>query len=115
MSIENIYRTGQKVLGRTNMHLGVLAIGSPENIRFRGSFGVTALVAQTAWEMMDEHGLLPDNDFYHFLWTLAFMRTYPANDCTLSRTLGGSDPKTISKHVWPFIHAMYVLNDTLVS
>ena len=48
MSIENIYRAGQKVLGRTTMHLGVLAIGSPEDIRFRGSFGVTALVAQTA-------------------------------------------------------------------
>ena len=40
---------------------------------------------------------------------------YPANNTTLSRLLGGSDPKTISKYVWPFIRSLFELNDTVVS
>ena len=38
------------------------------------------------------------------------MRTYPANDHALSQLLGGSDPKTINKYMWPFIQAVFDLN-----
>ena len=40
-SIEYVYKTGQKVMGRTSIRLGKLLPGSPEDIRFRGSFGVS--------------------------------------------------------------------------
>ena len=112
VSIEYIYQAGHEVIGRASKRLGTLAVGSPEDRRFRGIFGVSAYVTQMAWAMMEEHGLLPDHNFHHFLWALAFMRTYPANDHALSQllVLGGSDPKTINKYMWPFIHAVFDLN-----
>ena len=103
-------------MGRTSKRLGKLLPGSPEDIRFRGSFGVSAKVAKTTWELMEEHGLRPPgSDFLYFLWALAFMRTYPPNDNTLSHVLGGHDPKTISKNIWPVIRSIYSLNDVVVS
>ena len=103
-------------MGRGNKRLGKLLLGSPEDLRFRGFFGVSAQVSVTAWNMMEEHSVLPKNsEFLHFLWALAFMRTYPANDTTLSCLLGGSDPKTISKYVWPFIQSLFALNESVVS
>jgi hypothetical protein len=115
-SIEYVYKTGQKVMGRTSKRLGKLLPGSPEDIRFHGSFGVSAEVAKTTWELMEEHGLRhPGSDFLYFLWALAFMQTYPPNDNALSRVLVGHDPKTISKNVWPVIRSIYSLNDVVVS
>ncbi len=103
-------------MGRTSTRLGKLLPGLPEDIRFRGSFGVSAELAKTTWELMENHGLRPSGiDFLHFLWALAFMRTYPPNDNTLSRVLGGHDPKTTSKNVWPVIRSIYALNDVVVS
>ena len=108
--------TGQKVMGRASRQLGKLLTGSPEDLRFRGYFGVSAKVAVEAWEMMEDHSVLPPNPkFIHFLWALAFMRLYPANDKALSTSLGGSDPKTISKYVWPFNWSLFELNETVVS
>jgi hypothetical protein len=88
----------------------------PEGLRFCGFFGVSAEVLVTAWDMMENHSVLPPTSkFLHFLWVLAFMRTYPANNTTLSSLLGGSNPKTISKYVWPFIWSIFALNKCLVS
>ena len=116
VTVEEAYVTGQKVMGRASRKLGKLLSGSPEDLRFRAFFGVSAQVAVTAWSMMEDHSVLPPNSkFVHFLWTLTFMRTYPANNTTLSRLLGGSDPKTISKYVWPFIRSLFELNETVVS
>jgi hypothetical protein len=54
--------------------------------------------------MMVEHDYLPlSHEFHHYLWALAFMRLYPANDTALSVALRGSDPKTIRKYIWPMI------------
>ncbi len=67
-SIEYVYKTGQKVMDRTSTRLGKLLPGSPEDIRFCGSFGVSAEVAKTTWELMEEHGLHPPgSDFLYFL------------------------------------------------
>jgi hypothetical protein len=116
VTIQEAYVTGQKVMGRSGRKLGELLSGSPEDLRFRAFFGVSAQVAVTAWSMMEDHSVLPPNPkFIHFLWALAFMRTYPANDTTLSCLLGGSDPKTISKYVWPLIESLFELNETVVS
>ena len=67
----------------------------------------------TQYAVFVPNRILPPNPkFIHFLWALAFMRTYPANDTTLSCLLGGSDPKTIGKYVWPLIRSLYELNET---
>jgi hypothetical protein len=103
-------------MGCTSTRLGKLLPGLPKDIRFHGSFGVSAELAKTTWELMEEHGLRPpDSDFLHFLWALAFMQTYPPNINTLSCVLGGHDPKTISKNIWPVIRSIYALNDIVVS
>jgi hypothetical protein len=116
VTVANAYATGQKVMGRANLRLGKLLPGSPEDLRFHAFFGVSAQVSVTAWDMMENHSVLPPTpEFLHFLWALAFMRTYPANDTTLSSLLGGRDPKTMSKYMWPFIHSIFALNEWLVS
>ena len=103
-------------MGRTEQNLGKIAEGSPEELRFRSYFGVSAPLSVEAWEMMEVDGHLPPNPkFLHFLWALAFMRTYPANDKALSTSLGGGDPKTLRKHLWPFIRSLFALNETVVS
>jgi hypothetical protein len=42
-------------MGRANRRLGKLLPGLPEDLRFRGHFGVSAEVAVEVWEMMNEH------------------------------------------------------------
>jgi hypothetical protein len=115
-TIEAAYVHGQKAMGRENCKHGKLLPGSPEDRRFRAFFGVSAQVSVTAWTMMEEENFLPPNpNFHYFLWALAFMQAYPANDTSLSCLLGGRDPKTINKYVWPFIRSLFLLNETVVS
>jgi hypothetical protein len=98
------------------MRLGKFLLGFPEDIHFCGLFGVSTELAKTTWELMEDHGLRPSgSDFLHFLWAPVFMQTYPQNENTLSRVLGGHDPKTTSKNVWPVIRSIYALNDVVVS
>ena len=115
MTINDAYAYGQKVMGRANRQLGKLLVGSPEDRRFCASFGVSAEVAVEAWTMMTDFDCLPPNPkFFHYLWALAFMRMYPANDTALSSMLEGKDPKTINKHVWPYIHSLFELTKAVV-
>jgi hypothetical protein len=107
----NAYTTRQKVMGWANQRLGKLPPGLPEDLRFCGFFGVLAEVSVTASDMMENHSVLPPTPkLFHFLWALAFMHTYPTNNTTLSSLVGGSNPKTISKYVWPFIRSIFALN-----
>ncbi len=116
MSVNDAYHEGQKVMGWPNKRLGKLLPGSPEDLRFCGYFGVCAEVAVKAWEMMDKHNCLPPGPkFLHFLWALAFMKTYPANDKVLLIALGGSNPKTICKCILPFIDSISDLDGIVVS
>ena len=102
-------------MGRAERRLGKLATGSPEDLRFRGFFGVSTEVAVEAWEMMDEQKCLPSDPlFLHYLWALTFIRTYSANNEALSRVLGGSDPMTIHKYMWPYIDSIFELDEVLV-
>ena len=55
VTVEEAYVAGQKVMGRANRRLGKLLSGSPEDLRFRAFFGVSAQVAVTAWSMMEVH------------------------------------------------------------
>ncbi len=103
-------------MGREARRLGKLLPGSPEDLRFRGFFGVLAEVAVETWQLMDGHNFLPpDPQFLHYLWALAFMRTYPPNDKALSRSVGGSNPKMIHKYMWSYIDSIFELDEILVS
>jgi hypothetical protein len=85
VTVDEAYVYGQQVMGRADRRLGKLIVGSPEDRRFRAFFGVSAEVSVEAWRMMADHGWLPPKpNFRHFLWALAFMRTYPPNDSALS-------------------------------
>ena len=104
------------MMGKLNPNLAKLPPGSPKDRGFCALFGVSAQIVVDAWKLMDDHGLLPDNpQLCHFLWALAFMCIYPENDKALSCLLGNRDPKTIQKHTWPFIQAVFELNDYFVS
>ena len=96
-------------MGRTGHALGILSPGSPEDLRHRFFFGVSAEVAVKAWNKMEELDLLPPStQFQHY-------RTYPPNDTTLSKLLGGKDPKTINKYMWPYIKSLAELENFVVS
>jgi hypothetical protein len=59
VAVANTYTTRQKVMGRPNRRLGKLLRGLPEDLRFCGFFGVSAEVSVTAWDMMENHSVLP--------------------------------------------------------
>jgi hypothetical protein len=116
VTINEAYLIGQRVMGREARRLGKLLPGSSEDLRFHGFFGVLAEVAVEAWQLMDGHNFLPpDPQFLHYLWALAFMQTYPPNNKVLSRSLRGSDPKTIHKYMWSYINSIFELDEILVS
>ncbi len=108
----NAYTTGQKVMGWANQRLGKLLPCLPEDLHFCGFFGMSTEVLVTAYDMTENHSVLPPTPK---LLHLAFMHTYPASNTTLSSLLGGSNPKMISKYVWPFIQSNFALNKCLVS
>jgi hypothetical protein len=113
--VEDVYVIGQRVMERAAQRLGKLLVGLPKDLHFRGFFGVSAEVAVEAWQMMEDLNCLPPNPkFLHYLWALKFMQTYPANDEALSRSLGGSDPKTTHKYMWPLIDLVFELDEILV-
>ena len=92
-------------MGQTASQLGRLDKGLPEDRRFWGYFGVSAEVALKAWDLMEEIVCLPPSpQFVNYLWALAFMQLYPANDIELSTLLRGINPKTIRKYIWPMIY-----------
>lgn len=104
-------------MGRTSHTFSTLLPGSPVDTRFHEYFGISAEVAVEAWEMMEELDCLPplSPQFEHYLWALAFMKLYPANDKALSTMLGGADPKTIQKYIWPMIWSIFELEGVVVS
>ena len=102
-------------MGHSGHALGILSPGSPKDLHHRFFFGVSTEVAVKAWNKMEELDLLPPSaQFQHYLWALAFMRTYPPNDTTLSTLLGGKDPKTIHKYMWPYIKSLAELENFVV-
>jgi hypothetical protein len=81
-----------KIWYRNNlkMRLTALLFDPPTRAPYRG--------------MMEENDLFPPSaQFQHYLCALALMRTYPPNDATLSRLLGGRNPNTVHKYMRPFI------------
>ncbi len=74
MAVANAYTTGQKVMGHANQRLGKLLPGLPEDLRFCGFFGVLVEVSVTAWDMMENHSVLPPTPkFLHFYGRLLLL------------------------------------------
>ena len=64
---------------------------------------------------MAEHNLLPKKLlFVIYLWALVFMCVYPKNEKAFCALVGGPDPKTVQKKMWPFVFALYELNYIVV-
>ena len=102
VAVADAYTTGQKVMGQANQKLGKLLMGLPEDLRFCGFFGVSAEVLVTAWDMMENHSVLPPtHKFLHFLWVLAFMLTYPANNIKFARGEQSQDDEQVCVAVHP--------------
>jgi len=116
VTTEYAYKEGQKLMNRASKKLGTRHPGGTEDRRFRFFFGVGAHVCVLAWGMMTDKDILPPiARFCHYLWALMFMKTYPENEAEMCMLLGGIDPKTMRKYVWPMIGWIYELNYSVVS
>ena len=114
--MEYAFKEGQKLMRRASKKLGTQFLGGTEDRRFRSYFGVGAHVCSLAWNMMMEKEVVPPKiQFKHYLWALMFMKLYPANEIEMCVALGGIDPKTMRKHVWPAIGAIFELHFHVVS
>ena len=103
-------------MNRAGKNLATLTAGGPEDCHFRSFFGCSVTVFLIAYNMLIENGLLPSNGkFCHYFWALLFMKLYPRNETELCSLLGGIDPKTMRKWVWPFIDAISELQYSVVS
>ena len=113
--VEDFYRIGKEIQNRSGSTIGADAT---EDRRFREYFGVSVIVALLAWDLMLQHGLMPEGGMIiHFLWALHFMKAYPKQDAG-SAAAGGSsgaiDVKTWKKWLWPFVHSISLLEQHVV-
>lgn len=112
----NAYKEGQSLMNRASKQLGTTFKGGTEDRRFRSCFGIGAHIAILAWNMMLQRDLLPDiGSFRHYLWALMFMKLYAENETEMCILMGGIDPKTMRKYVWPYIYSIFELHYFVVS
>ncbi len=98
-----VFLLGKEMMGRAGKRLGQITKGGTEDVRFRQFFGISATTVLCAWSKLQHEGLVTDGIyFYHFLWTLMFMKIY-AKEKHMFALVGGVNPKTFRKYVWPLI------------
>jgi hypothetical protein len=116
VTVNNPYITGQKVMGQGNQRLGKLLLGLPEDLRFCGFFSVSAQILVTVGEIMENHSFLPPQSQVppFFVGTCIHANISCKRHHSLAFA-GGSDPEAISKHVWPFIQSLFLLNKAVVN
>jgi hypothetical protein len=82
-------------------------------------FGMSLLVIDKLWWLLDRHDLLPKKSRpKHLLWTLYFLNVYPRQSpgCSVvSASSGAINPKTFRKWVWMFIENIQELVVMVVS
>ena len=112
LDLKDMYDAGRDMMHRSGAKFGAIM---EEERRFREMFGVGAMVALVAWNMLLTLGLLPPGGtLVHFLWTLCFLKVYPKQG-PLSVLCGNADHKSIEKWVWQFIDALAEPESHLVS
>lgn len=68
--------------------------------RFRALFGVSPLVCQKIWELL-ESSRLPASNPVHLLWALMFLKVYASEH--VHACLAGVDEKTLRKWQWKYV------------
>ena len=115
-TVRHAYEEGKNFMNRDNKSVGTTGIRGTEDRRFRSFFGCPAEVFICVWEMIVQHQLIPPGGhFTHLFWAFLFMKLYPKNEIEFCGLLGGIDPKTMRKWVWPFIRAVAELHFVVVS
>ena len=113
---EQAFHQGKFFMNRAHKKLGTTIIGGTEDRRFRSFFGCSVEVFLVIWHLIISNELLPlDCCFSHLFWAFLFMKIYPKNEAALCSLLGGVDPKTMRKRVWPLIRAVAELHFIVVS
>jgi hypothetical protein len=115
-SLEDFYIFGKEVQNCSGQKV---CTTMTEERRFHDFFGVGALTAIAAWNLLTANKFVPDDGtILKFLWALFFMKIYPKQGVACS-AVGGRDgavdPKTFRKYAWPFIYALADLESIVVS
>ena len=115
-ALTDFYIFGKEVQNRSGQKV---CTTMTEERRFHDFFGVGALVAIAAWNLLTVNNFVPDDGtILQFLWALFFMKMYPKQGLACSAAGGRDgavDPKTFCKYVWPFIYALADLESIVVS
>ena len=115
-TVTSAYLEGKKIMNRASKPLGTTQVGGTEDRRFRSAFGTGVETVLDVWTRMRRGGSVPEQGgFNHLLWALMFMSVYPNNKNEMCTLLGGVDPQTMRKWVWPFIEGIAGLSDSVVS
>ena len=93
--------------------------GDDGDMALLGIFGMSVLVVEKVWELLERDSLLPEDSHpKHLLWALHFMNEYPKQSpgCSaVGASAGAVSPKTNRKWVWAFIDAVANLVNVVVS
>jgi hypothetical protein len=76
--------------------------------RFKSFYGVSPLICQTVWNLLNANKLPSGSKPLHLLWTLIFLKQY--NSEHVNHAITGADEKTFRKWVWIFIELIADLN-----
>ena len=114
--IASVWPTGQSHMHRASHRVDA---ATTETRHFREFFGMSLLVVEKTWELLEKDSLLPEGGHpKHLLWALHFMKVYPKQSpgcLAVGASAGAVDPKTHRKWVWAFIDAVANLVDVAVS
>ena len=94
-----------------------LAAEATEDRRFREYFGVSALTALSAWQLLQDF-IPEDAMLVHLLWALYFMKVYPKEGTACATAGGGGgaiNSKTLYKYIWSIILGLADLEPYVVS
>ncbi len=111
-TMEDFYLFGKAVQQRMGSSLYSMMT---EELHFCQFFGIPASAAMAAWDLLIKNEHVPEEGtVLKFLWALYFLKHYP-KEGPLCAALGGIDPKTCQKHIWPFIYAIAALEPDVLS
>ena len=86
-----------------------------EDREFREGFGVGAITAMTAWNLLELNNHTPTSGLVmHILWVMMFIKVY-SKEVTLLKMAGLKCGKKCRKWIWPFISGLGELESQVVS
>lgn len=80
---------------------------------FKATFGVSWMVCEAVWNLLDDHGLYRDTrQPMHLMWCLVFLKVY-ANE-HVNANMVGTTAKTFRKWVWRVMEEIASLKPMVV-